>query len=329
MNDKLLLVYYLMLKNKSKQSKEFQNLDRDAEQDETVKSALFILSQLYTKLVDENILNDSIEIMFIESAQWHELIYLCDLAYQLNLTNLYDLIIEKLTEQLITDLISMDRKRNMHNFQALTSNSAEISLLAKKINAKLDESIKKDEEISLSRLSFYLPRVKSSLDKRSRIARTCARRLNHYSDDDENLKTKILSYNHFRKILSVLTHYIKSLASNAIDTNPRIFFNMARTKRSVLDALINSEVFSDAILNPVPEPVDVSSRNQMQPLYDWLKLSSMATMKLNENDLKFLKGTVTLDGRLDLCKQVIGPHGVEPLLESMQNSKYVDRLLLG
>jgi len=36
-----------------------------------------------------------------------------------------------------------------------------------------------------------------------------------------------------------------------------------------------------------------------------------------------------LDGRLDLCKQVIGPHGVEPLLESMQNSKYVDRLLLG
>ena len=27
--------------------------------------------------------------------------------------------------------------------------------------------------------------------------------------------------------------------------------------------------------------------------------------------------------------QVIGPNGVEPLLDSMQNSKYVDRLLLG
>ncbi len=86
--------------------------------------------------------------------------------------------------------------------------------------------------------------------------------------------------------------------------------------------------FSDAILNPIPEPIDTSSFDQMQPLYDWLASKNEILSSL-EQDLKFLKGTVTSDGRLDLCKQAIGPHGIQPLLDSMSNSKKVNRLLLG
>jgi len=64
----------------------------------------------------------------------------------------------------------------------------------------------------------------------------------------------------------------------------------------------------------------------MQPLYDWL---SARAEKEGTLDLRFLKGVVTSDGRLDLCKQVIGPMGIGPLLEAMGNTKHVDRLLLG
>jgi hypothetical protein len=66
----------------------------------------------------------------------------------------------------------------------------------------------------------------------------------------------------------------------------------------------------------------------MQLLYDWLGKSKVIS-KLNENDLKFLKGTITIDGHLDLCKQVIGPTGTKPLLDSLKNSQHVDRILLG
>lgn len=82
---------------------------------------------------------------------------------------------------------------------------------------------------------------------------------------------------------------------------------------------------SDSVVNPVPEPVDIASREQMQPLYDWLS----ARARIDDDDLRFLKGVVTRDGRLDLCKQVIGPMGIEPLLEAMASSRQVDRLLLG
>ena len=34
-------------------------------------------------------------------------------------------------------------------------------------------------------------------------------------------------------------------------------------------------------------------------------------------------------GRLDLCKQVVGPRGIQPLLDAMKNSEVVNRLLLG
>ena len=34
-------------------------------------------------------------------------------------------------------------------------------------------------------------------------------------------------------------------------------------------------------------------------------------------------------GRLDLCKQVVGPQGVQPLLDAMKHSFAITRLLLG
>lgn len=63
----------------------------------------------------------------------------------------------------------------------------------------------------------------------------------------------------------------------------------------------------------------------MQPLYDWLKTKQA----FDDSDLRFLKGVVTSDGRLDLCKQVIGPQGIVPLLDSLKERKEIDKILLG
>lgn len=269
----------------------------------------------------------SIEIMFIESQNWNELIYLCDLVYQMQQTEIYEFIIQKLTNQLITDLLIMDKKRNTHNLQTLASNLEETKQIIEQSKKQLDLIAQKDEEFQMSNLSFYFPRIKSSIDRRSRIARECAIKLNSFNSND--LKQKILSYNHFRKLLSILTFQLKRTKDD-LETNPRVHFNLARSDKQSFETLMKSNVLSDAIINPVPEPVDISSRDKMQPLYDWLAESTRNSLaKLNENDLKFLKGTVTTDGRLDLCKQVIGPNGVQPLLDSMQNSKHIDRILLG
>ena len=66
----------------------------------------------------------------------------------------------------------------------------------------------------------------------------------------------------------------------------------------------------------------------LQPL-----LEHLAANRPGPSDEKqpvvFSRGTLMSGGRLDLCKQVVGPQGIQPLLNAMKNSAVVNRLLLG
>lgn len=176
----------------------------------------------------------------------------------------------------------------------------------------------------MSLLAKVMPRIKSHLDKSSRIAHECAHLLNPYThidpttDADVYQVCKILSFNHYRKVLTIICSFIDNQKKEHEWTAHNTAINMAKFKRQAMQYLMQAPL-SQAIINPVPEPVDVSSHEQMRPLYEWL-----AQNKLTDEDLKFLRGTVTADGRLDLCKQVIGPQGIKPLLDSLQCSKQVD-----
>jgi Ran GTPase-activating protein (RanGAP) involved in mRNA processing and transport len=89
---------------------------------------------------------------------------------------------------------------------------------------------------------------------------------------------------------------------------------------------------SDAIVNPIPEPVDVATAEELAPLYSFL--SASAPLQPNAlGDMTFDRGTVTSDKRLDLCKQVIGPAGIIGLFDALakdrQSQRHVQHLLLG
>jgi Ran GTPase-activating protein (RanGAP) involved in mRNA processing and transport len=82
---------------------------------------------------------------------------------------------------------------------------------------------------------------------------------------------------------------------------------------------------SQAVLNPVPEQFELSPLEQMQPLFDWLTIDEPLDLGVKQ----FTSGKVTLDGRLDLCKQVVGPQGIGPLLKALSCNTNIKRLLLG
>lgn len=94
---------------------------------------------------------------------------------------------------------------------------------------------------------------------------------------------------------------------------------------------LKASPLSDAVLYPEPEPVEVSTKDQFDPLYSFLQSGNVFQPNIND-DLVFTKGTITRDKRLDLCKQVIGPGGVDDLLQSIctnQTAGLVQHLLLG
>lgn len=87
---------------------------------------------------------------------------------------------------------------------------------------------------------------------------------------------------------------------------------------------ITDLALSQYVINPIPEAVVPCTLHELNPLLDFLNNN----FPVNE-ETAFPKGTITTDGRLDLCKQVVGPNGIGPLLKAMNKSSHVKRLLLG
>ncbi|CAF4933456.1 unnamed protein product [Rotaria sp. Silwood1] len=85
---------------------------------------------------------------------------------------------------------------------------------------------------------------------------------------------------------------------------------------------------STYITNPEPEPVVPCALEDLQPLFDHLTSNKSGPGDENQ-PVVFTRGTIMSGGRLDLCKQVVGPQGIQPLLNAMKNSDVVNRLLLG
>ena len=235
------------------------------------------------------------------------------------LDDFYSKLIEVMTIQLMIDLKSLDTKKNTYLVQELT----QVNLQERrfKINrGSLFSGLNSDDEPSsinlnkdeveeyglnslafISDLATYMPRIKSSLNKRSRIAKECALRINPFDDsniilkrlnsqspdppNDLLLKQKIVSYNHYRKILTALSTYNQDLKRmNNVETNPRIKLHLARRDLSMIKKLLDAPI-SESILNPVPEPVDASTFEQISPLYEWLLKQETVFF----SDLKFIE----------------------------------------
>ena len=70
------------------------------------------------------------------------------------------------------------------------------------------------------------------------------------------------------------------------------------------------------------------SLEELEPLLEHLKLNKPGPHD-DKQSIVFSRGTIMSGGRLDLCKQVVGPQGIQPLLNAMKQSSVINRLLLG
>ncbi|MEQ1504587.1 MAG: DUF924 family protein [Myxococcota bacterium] len=98
----------------------------------------------------------------------------------------------------------------------------------------------------------------------------------------------------------------------------------ARRRARLEDRPGPSEAVADAVTRPRPVPMVPCPVEELDPLLGYL-----STRDAPEAPRAFARGTVMPDGRLDLCKQVVGPQGIGPLLTSLSDHPHVTRLLLG
>jgi uncharacterized protein (DUF924 family)/Ran GTPase-activating protein (RanGAP) involved in mRNA processing and transport len=163
--------------------------------------------------------------------------------------------------------------------------------------------------------------------------------------------------NYYRQVIRQLSEHHSSLALLSKDNLSLIRAKENRQWRvkayatcseEEYQALVTSTPLSIAILHPEPEPVDVATSEEMSQLYQFFQTQHeehtaaaasgpsaavVAAAALLKNDQIFDKGTLCSDGRLDLCKQVVGPNGVSSLMNSLlldsTGKHQVQHLLLG
>jgi Ran GTPase-activating protein (RanGAP) involved in mRNA processing and transport len=82
-------------------------------------------------------------------------------------------------------------------------------------------------------------------------------------------------------------------------------------------------------------PVEVASQDELMPFMKFLDSDEKIIAKTQEKSviledcIKFTRGALYPDGRLDLCKQVVGPDHIELLMKSLKNNSQITHFLLG
>lgn len=232
-------------------------------------------------------------------------------------------------------------------------------LLADQRNQKVSDCVK------------YCPRLKSYTEKSTGLTSLIAHRLYQRmngsglvsNDDlqnitDEETDHPASSYvihippicrNYYRYVIRQLSDYHVSLALLSKDHLSLIKSKESRKWKikayatcteEEYQTLLKSTPLSTAILHPEPEPVDVATSEEMSQLYQFFQSQYDEYQNSQRNvaatllkDKIFDKGTLCSDGRLDLCKQVVGPNGVTSLMNSLMldstGKHQVQHLLLG
>lgn len=88
----------------------------------------------------------------------------------------------------------------------------------------------------------------------------------------------------------------------------------------------------DPVLRPQAMPVQVSPLLELQDFFHVLDTGKAPEKKWADKNgeyEKFLRGAYYVDGRIDLCKQVVGDSGIQHLMNAIRRNPHIKHFLLG
>jgi len=94
------------------------------------------------------------------------------------------------------------------------------------------------------------------------------------------------------------------------------------------------DLVSNYISAPAAEPVTPCPVEQLDDMIHWLEKDEDITVA-QEPRIDFVRGSIlgkTTQGggtSVDLCKQVVGPKGIKPILDAVSKNNHINRFLLG
>ena len=190
----------------------------------------------------------------------------------------------------------------------------------------------------ISSCANWAPHLYTLIDKQTQLAHQIAILLYPTDNQDnivsslviETVNHKIRRYTLYRRLIANLRRTYRE--QTEIKPIPKVFTPYQRARltgdREIYYELQDIEEIPDVIMNPKPMPVDVAPLQELLPFFDFLESNKPVIDSENEN-LSFMRGTQFSDGRMDLCKQVVGEPWIGQLMNSLVNNQHIKHFLLG
>lgn len=203
--------------------------------------------------------------------------------------------------------------------------------LANKLATQLHlDSINLDKGSDISDTCISAPHIISGFNRSTNIVSQIAKIMFKANSDDE--QGKAWSVIQYGKLLTKLRRAYRIQEKKKFDNSVAM---SKESQEKIWHSLKNNPVVSDNVKNPTAMPVDIASEEELEPFMKFLssdeKIIPTGVEKsfVLENCIKFTRGALYPDGRLDLCKQVVGPTWIEKLMESLKTNTQITHFLLG
>ena len=172
--------------------------------------------------------------------------------------------------------------------------------------------------------ALFTPRLYSATDKQHQVGHLIATKLFPINDAKPANVNKKWTYIQYQRCLSKLSYAFMTQIEKEQTLNSQ-FREVRKTHQRKYFCELKNRPLSDLILNPTPMPVTVAPLEELEPFYNHLTLNTPVTEPIKE----FIRGVQYNDGRMDLCKQVVGPPHIGKLMQSLKNNTHIEHFLLG
>ena len=226
------------------------------------------------------------------------------------------------------NLAKLDTNSNESNNLGLLD---DITSLLDKIVVQLDIDKKLFSEGVLDKISdcaLHAPRDNASMkNKLIRLAQYCAKKM--FIDTGKMPKQEWANIHWQRLVAKLSRAFIEQEKIKAIRAEE---FKTARLLQHQRHGWC--ELKKRTIAVPVGRPtamkVDISSLEELEPFFTHLATDGIMYSPENSTEHKeFIRGAVYPDGRMDLCKQVVGPTWIGALMTALKTNTQVEHFLLG
>ena len=215
-----------------------------------------------------------------------------------------------------------------------TENYQKIKELADIYSEKLSQEykeLKTDKNCHVSSAGLFAPRIRSTFNRKDRSFKLPEYIANKIFLDTGLVKEKLHAAMHYSRLISGQTKkYIRQHTENFLNNNKHKLLRILNHNKKNWCKL-KEKSFSSVVTEPKAMDVSVSKFEELKDFFDFLKSNDSVTINSVDVEpcMKFNRGAIYEDKRIDLCKQVVGPDWIGNLMESLNNNDHVEHFLLG